>query len=88
MFESFLSAAKLDASSVGIIGGADGPTAIFVTGFVTGPVGDLMNALSLAAKGMAGILAVMAFIALIVWALPHLTAALEKKDNENNTDAR
>lgn len=79
MFESFLSAARLDASSIGIIGGADGPTAIFVTG----PVGDLMNALSLGARGMAGILAVMALIALIVWALPHLTAALEKKDQDN-----
>ncbi len=78
MLESFL----LDASSIGIIGGADGPTAVFVTGVVTGG-DDVLNALSLGARGMAGIFVVMTLIALIVWALPHLTAVLEKKESDN-----
>ncbi|MCI8622986.1 MAG: sodium ion-translocating decarboxylase subunit beta [Provencibacterium sp.] len=61
------------ASSVGIIGGADGPTAIFVTGFVSGDTKGLFSALTLAWQGMAGIFVVMVAIAAIVWLLSRMT---------------
>jgi Na+-transporting methylmalonyl-CoA/oxaloacetate decarboxylase beta subunit len=43
------------ASSVGVIGGADGPTAIFVTG----SRGGILSTLLLIAGGICGILAVV-----------------------------
>lgn len=46
------------ASSVGVIGGADGPTAIFVTG----SRGGILSTLLLIAGGICGILAVVKFL--------------------------
>lgn len=46
------------ASSVGVIGGADGPTAVFVTG----SRGGILSTLLLIAGGICGILAVVKFL--------------------------
>lgn len=56
------------ASSIGVIGGADGPTAVFVS---ENPeyVGNIMEALGIMGKGMLGIFVVIGIIALIVVAL-------------------
>lgn len=62
----------LNAASIGVIGGADGPTAIFVAS----GGGKLSDALTLAWQGMTGIFVVMIAIALFVWLLSKLT---EKK---------
>ena len=51
------------ASSVGVIGGADGPTAVFVT---SGLDPDVIEALGIMGKGMLGIFVVIGIIALIV----------------------
>ncbi len=58
MFANLLTKA---ASSIGIIGGADGPTAVFVTGSDT-----VMEALNIMGKGMLGIFVVIGLIAIIV----------------------
>lgn len=60
--------AMLGAASIGIIGGADGPTAIFIAS----EGGNLSDALTLAWQGMAGIFIVMVAIALFVWVLSKL----------------
>ena len=60
---------KLGTTSVGIIGGADGPTAIYIAS----GGGRLSDALTLAWQGMAGIFIVMVAIALFVWALSKLS---------------
>lgn len=62
----------LNAASIGVIGGADGPTAILVAS----GAGKLSDALTLAWQGMTGIFVVMVAIALFVWLLSKLT---EKK---------
>lgn len=67
-----------EASSVGVIGGSDGPTAIFVAAADN----DLLKALSLTWKGMLGIFTVMVVIALIVRILPGLTSVFEKKKDK------
>ncbi|MCI8442808.1 MAG: sodium ion-translocating decarboxylase subunit beta [Provencibacterium sp.] len=61
--------AVLNAASIGVIGGADGPTAIFVAS----SGGALSDALTLAWQGMTGIFVVMIAIALFVWLLSRLT---------------
>ena len=60
--------AILGAASVGIIGGADGPTTIYIASG-----GRLSDALTLAWQGMTGIFIVMVAIALFVWVLSKLT---------------
>jgi Na+-transporting methylmalonyl-CoA/oxaloacetate decarboxylase beta subunit len=56
-------------SSIGVIGGADGPTAVFVTG----PNMDNVNqALDIMGKGMLGIFVVIGLIAIIVTVLSRL----------------
>ena len=61
MIQHLLSA----ASSIGIIGGADGPTAVFVT---ENPdyMNNIMEALGIMGKGMLGIFVVIGLIAIIV----------------------
>ena len=56
------------ASSIGVIGGADGPTAVFVT---ENPeyMHNITEALGIMGKGMLGIFVVIGLIALIVMAL-------------------
>lgn len=56
------------ASSIGVIGGADGPTAVFVT---ENPeyMHNITEALGIMGKGMLGIFVVIGLIALIVVAL-------------------
>ena len=54
------------ASSIGVIGGADGPTPGFLT---SGPNPHITEALGIMGKGMLGIFVVIGIIALIVLAL-------------------
>ena len=56
------------ASSIGVIGGADGPTAVFVA---ENPeyMHNITEALGIMGKGMLGIFVVIGLIALIVVAL-------------------
>lgn len=54
-------------SSVGVIGGADGPTAVFVTGDP-----DLIQALDIMGKGMLGIFVVIGLIAIIMTLLARI----------------
>lgn len=54
-------------SSVGVIGGADGPTAVFVTGD-----SDLIQALDIMGKGMLGIFVVIGLIAIIMTLLARI----------------
>lgn len=54
-------------SSVGVIGGADGPTAVFVTGDP-----DLFQALDIMGKGMLGIFVVIGLIAIIMTLLARI----------------
>lgn len=77
LVSALLSVAK-NAASVGVIGGADGPTAVMVTG-----PSDLMNALTLAWQGMTGIFVVMVVISLIVYALSKLGSHSGKNDGGN-----
>lgn len=57
-------------ASIGLIGGADGPTAVFVT---TGLNMDNVNqALNIMGKGMLGIFVVIGLIAIIVTVLSRL----------------
>ncbi len=58
---------QIVASSIGVIGGADGPTAVFVT--AKPGMENVMEALGIMGKGMLGIFAVVGLIALIVLAL-------------------
>ena len=51
------------ASSIGVIGGADGPTAVFVT---SGLNPNVTEALGIMGKGMLGIFVVIGLIAIIV----------------------
>lgn len=60
MFANFLTKA---ASSIGIIGGADGPTAVFVTSSLDPNVTEALNIMG---KGMLGIFVVIGLIAIIV----------------------
>lgn len=55
----------LVSSSIGVIGGADGPTAVFVT---DNPeyMKNIMEALGIMGKGMLGIFVVIGLIAIIV----------------------
>lgn len=59
MFQHILAS----ASSIGVIGGADGPTAVFVT---SGLDPNLREALGIMGKGMLGIFVVIGIIALLV----------------------
>ena len=61
--------AMLSTANVGIIGGADGPTIIYVAS----SGGNLSDALTLAWQGMTGIFVVMIAIALFVWGLSKLS---------------
>lgn len=54
----------LSASSIGIIGGADGPTAVFVTTNMN--MDNINQALNIMGKGMLGIFVVIGLIAVIV----------------------
>lgn len=63
---NFLNGLMMNA---GVIGGADGPTAIFVTGNK-----DLFHALTLLWQGMTGIFVVMIVISLIVYLLSKVTS--------------
>ncbi len=54
----------LSASSIGIIGGADGPTAVFVTTNMN--MDNVNQALNIMGKGMLGIFVVIGLIAVIV----------------------
>ncbi len=54
------------ASSIGVIGGADGPTAVYVT---SGLNPNITEALGIMGKGMLGIFVVIGIIALIVLVL-------------------
>lgn len=54
------------AGSIGVIGGADGPTAVFVTSSLNP---NITEALGIMGKGMLGIFVVIGIIALIVAAL-------------------
>lgn len=56
-------------SSIGIIGGADGPTAVFVTGL---NMDNVNQALEIMGKGMLGIFVVIGLIAIIVTMLSRL----------------
>lgn len=63
--------------SASVIGGADGPTAIFVTG-----KSDLFHALTLLWQGMTGIFVVMIVISLIVYLLSKITSPKEGEGKE------
>ena len=54
----------LSAGSIGIIGGADGPTAVFVTSGIN--MDNINQALNIMGKGMLGIFVVIGLIAVIV----------------------
>ena len=56
-------------ASIGIIGGADGPTAVFVTGL---NMDHVNQALHIMGKGMLGIFVVIGLIAMIVAVLSRL----------------
>lgn len=56
-------------ASIGVIGGADGPTAVFVTGL---NMDNVNQALSIMGKGMLGIFVVIGLIAIIVTVLSRL----------------
>ncbi len=56
-------------SSIGVIGGADGPTAVFVTGL---NMDNVNQALDIMGKGMLGIFVVIGLIAIIVTVLSRL----------------
>lgn len=49
-------------------------------------MGGLSQAAVLGLQGMGGIFLVMVLIALIVWALPKLSALFEKKDAANHNE--
>ncbi len=54
----------LSAGSIGVIGGADGPTAVFVTTNMN--MDNINQALNIMGKGMLGIFVVIGLIAVIV----------------------
>ena len=56
-------------SSIGVIGGADGPTAVLVTGL---NMDNVNQALDIMGKGMLGIFVVIGLIAIIVTVLSRL----------------
>lgn len=56
-------------ASIGAIGGADGPTAVFVTGL---NMDNVNQALNIMGKGMLGIFVVIGLIAIIVTVLSRL----------------
>lgn len=56
-------------ASIGVIGGADGPTAVFVTGL---NMDNVNQALNIMGKGMLGIFVVIGLIAIIVTVLSRL----------------